>query len=303
LANQSKTAAGGAGAGAIMLDNMAEYRSAAGGATYAVGAQTVGGVLGIATLRDYNLDTIVTKMAPIRTKLDTLMGTGTGSEGPIANDAGNTGKGTVLKGGALVAFFGDANTRSFEIRFTGAKDYEVRYKVGAAAAYANDPGTGKEYVGKGNAGNDEVFGQAGAFMFKNFFNDAAGAFAAGDKFNFVGDPNSKMIEMPVLFHEHGGAGNRAWAFTVDHANSLVIDKNTIIVGTGSDGNAYGPVVDYKGKGATDIWMDYVTAAFGLAGYTNILTADSLAYHNNQGNVHCGTNVIRELPAYDWWDFK
>jgi len=87
----------------------------------------------------------------------------------------------------------------------------------------------------------------------------------------------------------------AVAYTTNHVNSLV-DGVTVVTG-----NAYGPEVNYAGAGSSDILADYVAAAFARAGYTSVIEADSRWYHNSQGNIHCGTNVRRAIPAYLWWE--
>jgi len=53
--------------------------------------------------------------------------------------------------------------------------------------------------------------------------------------------------------------------------------------------------------ATDILMHYTREAMELAGYTNIVAPDSRVYHNGVGNIHCGTNARRTIPAYNWWE--
>jgi len=32
-----------------------------------------------------------------------------------------------------------------------------------------------------------------------------------------------------------------------------------------------------------------------------IAADSRFYHNDMGNIHCGTNVKRAIPSYKWWE--
>lgn len=34
---------------------------------------------------------------------------------------------------------------------------------------------------------------------------------------------------------------------------------------------------------------------------NIVRADGRYYHNGVGFIHCGTNVVRELPTDKWWE--
>jgi len=81
--------------------------------------------------------------------------------------------------------------------------------------------------------------------------------------------------------------------------ALLVDNRSNREADFSD--AYGPEVNYAGAGSSDILADYVAAAFARAGYTSVIEADSRWYHNSQGNIHCGTNVRRAIPAYLWWE--
>jgi len=203
-------------------------------------------------------------------------------ESPPAPDAGNTGSMHLSRAGAFAAFL--TGTRYYEIRFTGAITYQLWYRDDPSAAWVKDPTDG-------DATQDMVFTDAKAYILTAHWTGIA---AVGDKFHFQADPSAKMVEIPVLFSDVGTGG--ALAYTIDNVNSLV-DGNTIITG-----QSFGPSVDYTRTGASDILQDYVVAAFKSAGYTSVLTADSRVYHDTQGSIHCGTNVIREVPTYDWWDF-
>ena len=81
--------------------------------------------------------------------------------------------------------------------------------------------------------------------------------------------------------------------------ALLVDNRSNREADFSD--AYGPEVNYAGAGSSDILSDYVAAAFGKAGYATVISADSRPYHDGDGNIHCGTNVRRAIPAYLWWE--
>lgn len=51
----------------------------------------------------------------------------------------------------------------------------------------------------------------------------------------------------------------------------------------------------------DILDAYMQTMFARAGYSEVITADSREYHNNVGDIHCGTNVVRVIPGYNWWE--
>jgi len=143
--------------------------------------------------------------------------------------------------------------------------------------------------GTGDTSSDCVFPEARCFIFTHWW---SGAPVAGDIFTFEADPTCTTVEMPVMF-DYDGAG--ALPSSVNHVNSLV-DGNTVITG-----RTYGPSVDYLGAGAGDILADYVAAAFQRAGCNTVIAVDSTAYHFQGGDIHCGTNVKRVTPSYNWWE--
>ncbi|KAM3437675.1 hypothetical protein MY4824_003694 [Beauveria thailandica] len=59
-------------------------------------------------------------------------------------------------------------------------------------------------------------------------------------------------------------------------------------------NPWGPVVDGK-----DILATAVMAAYAKANYTVHFMDDWFTHHTSQGEIHCGSNVIRETSA-KWW---
>jgi hypothetical protein len=100
-----------------------------------------------------------------------------------------------------------------------------------------------------------------------------------------------------LFHD-GGTPPGAWRlapFTTNHINSLA-DGETVVTG-----RAYGPKVNWDGRGRTDLFEGYASAAFRAAGYRNVVLADTRLYHDAGGSLHCGTNTIRAVPAGKWWE--
>lgn len=121
-----------------------------------------------------------------------------------------------------------------------------------------------------------------------------GTFQAGDTFTFTANPNSPVVQMPVLFRPFGGL--TAVAYTPDFVNSFV-NGSTVITG-----RAFGPIVNWSGNGASDILQAYASAEYRSAGLQNIITVDARAYQNEDGSVHCATNVIRVIPGPKmWWE--
>lgn len=271
-------------ANAVMHANM--NGNGLGGVSVANALSRVG--LAGAALHDFNFTTVMAaaNLSAVRSAVEGVMGTSGPESTPLAG-VGNTGGAAFIKSGALVGFFPNARKRSYEITFISANTYELRYKEEGDANWAPT-------VETGNVGNDEVFWDARAFIFEHWWNTTAGGANVGDVFTFEADPNAKTIEMPVLFLDLDKP-NEARAYTVNHVNSVV---NTASVITGK---AFGPEVDYDGSGIKPILDRYVAAMFAKAGYSNVVPVDSRYYHANCGDVHCGTNVLRALPTYDWWD--
>ena len=142
----------------------------------------------------------------------------------------------------------------------------------------------------GNLQSDSL---AAAFIHSHFW---GGTPAVGDKFTFSADPRSRIVEMPVLFSDQFTAG-QASAYTINHVNSIVSDNRVVT------GDSLGPEVDYDGTGKKSILNEYVRSMFEIAGFNsnNVKFADAASYHEGCGLVHCGTNALRQIPAYDWWE--
>ena len=87
---------------------------------------------------------------------------------------------------------------------------------------------------------------------------------------------------------------------VPYHGCFITGTDTGIGKTVVTGRAFGPKVAWRDSTRHDLLQDYVEAAFKGAGYSSVEVADSTTYHNAGGNLHCGTNVIREIPAGLWW---
>lgn len=208
--------------------------------------------------------------------------------------AGNRGTASLLRGGAFTSMLGNSQ-RAYEIRFLDADRYQIRFRDNGAAA-------SKWFDGRKS--RDEVFPEAKAYLFKNFWTGTA---QAGDVFFYKTNPSATMLKMPVMFATGGvlfdsstsvilpGGGWKLTPFSTNHINAL-IDGTTIITG-----RAYGPKVNWNGSGNRDLFQDYANTTFTRAGYTRIVLADTRLYHDGSGDIHCGTNVIRDLPTLNWWD--
>jgi len=107
----------------------------------------------------------------------------------------------------------------------------------------------------------------------------------GDTVTFRTKRSPDMIEMPVLFHR-----SRAVAYSNNVINCLV-DGNRLVFA-----DVKGPVA-----GGHDLFNWYVVQAANLVGFTgSIAASEERVYHNDFGSIHCGTNVLREIPWEYWW---
>lgn len=72
-------------------------------------------------------------------------------------------------------------------------------------------------------------------------------------------------------------------------NGVVLSSRDILAP-----NPWGPVIDGE-----DILAAAVRAAYARINYTVSYVDDWFSHHNGGGDVHCGSNVIREMTA-QWW---
>lgn len=96
-----------------------------------------------------------------------------------------------------------------------------------------------------------------------------------------------MIEMPVLFWDQTGA----LAYTNNVVNSLV-DGDWLFVA-----HVHGPT------NGGDWFNMYVADGATLVGFTQGVACDERVYHNLGGSIHCGTNVLPQIPAERRWDHR
>ena len=113
----------------------------------------------------------------------------------------------------------------------------------------------------------------------------------GDVFTFKASTVVPTLEIPVLFDSDSGD---ALAYTNNNVNSLIDGSNVFTAKT------WGPHVNHDKTGDSDILGDYIQALFAKAGLTAIPVEDR-EYHDKSGSIHCGTNVQRTIPSFDWWE--
>jgi hypothetical protein len=227
------------------------------------------------------------KLAAVRNKVRVALGLKGEVTSPLKG-ASNQGDITLSRGGAFVQMLDDVQ-RTFQVRFTSANNYQLRFK---------DRGGEWSQWFAGRKSADAVFIEARAFILKEYWTGTA---QAGDSFTFTTVPDATLIRMPQLFSSPGLLADPSdpvdpilVPFSVNHINSLV-DGPTVVTG-----RAFGPKVAWRDSINRDLLQDYVEEAFKGAGYNSVVTADSTTYHNAGGNLHCGTNAIRDVPDGSWW---
>jgi len=227
--------------------------------------------------------------------LPTSLGSWTSPEEDPEPGLNNTGNGVLTKGGAFVAYLpAGINTRTYWIKFDQGDNlhYSVRFKDDSGG-YGNPDsdvygmyyengwhyGSGADYV---RTDSDCIFKTAKCFIFAAWWDrDYRDQIEPDDEFFFTVNTNCTTLEMPVLFRQDVRSKQRfAVAYTINHVNCLV-DGNTVFTGDPYDDSG------------TNRFKDYVEDLFNKAGYSDIVFADSIHYHNREGDIHCGTNVRRE----------
>ena len=103
---------------------------------------------------------------------------------------------------------------------------------------------------------------------------------------------SDIIDVPGLFMENHSSPPYADALTAGMVNMLVINKHCIVP------KPFGPVVSGK-----DLFEEEIKSKLTPLGLTVKFLDDWYEYHVNLGEVHCGTNTLREPTSAKWWEFE
>jgi len=103
-----------------------------------------------------------------------------------------------------------------------------------------------------------------------------------------GIAESDIVDIPALFWKGGGT-QRAIAHMPNMANALIVGDRFIT------SDPFGPQV-----GGVDAFAQPVIDALTPLGLTVDLVDDWYPYHEWWGEVHCGTNAVRDPPTTPWW---
>ncbi|KAI4881016.1 hypothetical protein NFI96_011261 [Prochilodus magdalenae] len=108
----------------------------------------------------------------------------------------------------------------------------------------------------------------------------------------LGLDEEDIIDLPILFKVISDNENRALAYYPDMVNMIVLGKNLGIP------KPFGPQVN--GSCALEAQMRSLLEPLGL----NCTFIDDFScYHKLMGEVHCGSNVLREPFALKWWNLE
>jgi len=105
----------------------------------------------------------------------------------------------------------------------------------------------------------------------------------------LGLSSSDIIYAPVLFFNAGG---RALAYFPDMVNHLVINDFNVVP------KPYGPIIEGK-----DVFEEMMINCLPTGRKVRFID-DWYSYHEVSGEVHCGTNTLREpFVNKKWWEYK
>lgn len=102
----------------------------------------------------------------------------------------------------------------------------------------------------------------------------------------VGLKDNEVITMPALFERVYGA---SLAYIPGTVNLLHLDGKVVMA------DPFGPQVD-----GVDVFKADLQTRLTALGLTSFYADDWYAYHIQAGEVHCGSNVERDLPLR-WWE--
>jgi len=98
----------------------------------------------------------------------------------------------------------------------------------------------------------------------------------------------EIVPIPFLHYE---IYEGSVAYQPGMVNALVLDAKHLAAP-----NPHGPSIEGK-----DPFKTNVEGALGAHGIDVSWVEDWDAYHRNLGEVHCGSNVFREIPTAKWWE--
>lgn len=101
----------------------------------------------------------------------------------------------------------------------------------------------------------------------------------------TGLTDEEILKVPALFE----GKRRLAAYVPGAVNNLLISPDRVLVA-----RQWGPKIDGE-----DIFGAAVTDTYGEAGISVSYIDDFMSYHVYGGEIHCGTNSLRDF-SYSWW---
>jgi len=214
-----------------------------------------------------------------------------GLTSPITQDptSGNGAPAGVLRRAGYLDVYDNLYTYDDEIQwrvqFTTDVDYTISYRKEDTEPWNAD--------GTGSRNQDSLSNSRAVYILRDWW-DSSLATSAGQTVAFRTKPSPDMIELPVLLCDARYA-REDYSGAVACSNNVInclVDGNTLVFA-----DVKGPVV-----GGRDLFNWYVFQAADLVGFTGSIAAcEERVYHNWFGSIHCGTNVLRQIPATYWWE--
>jgi hypothetical protein len=170
----------------------------------------------------------------------------------------------------------------WKLIFTSANDFDI-WRLEEGATMWEEDGTGNRLV-------DSLSESNAIYILEDWWKPGVTP-DVDDEIHFTSKPSPNMIEMPVLFFDY--ATGTALAYTNNVVNSIVHGEKLLVA------DVAGPDV---GGGIGDIFDWYVKSAAVIVGFNgaDVVKVEEKWYHNDEGSVHCATNVIRVILG-SWWD--
>ncbi len=104
----------------------------------------------------------------------------------------------------------------------------------------------------------------------------------------TGLTDAELIRIPYLHMTESG---RSVAYQPGMVNGLYLSPTHFVAP-----DPHGPSIN-----GTDIFKAAMQSALAPLGITVHFAEDWDTYHRNLGEVHCGTNSVRQVPAAKWWE--
>ncbi|MHC4664207.1 MAG: protein-arginine deiminase family protein, partial [Planctomycetota bacterium] len=193
---------------------------------------------------------------------------------PVAGGA-NTGTGALSRAKMFWPYHTMGTTVQWRLTFTSSTAFNFEY----------DAGLGWTADGAGDRSTDSLSTSKAIAIPSNYW---TGTPNTGDTFTFTTTTNSQVIDLPVFFEDFLAMG--ALSKSPDVVNLQVVSGHLLVC------EVFGPEI-----GGQDQFELFMSNALSHTGCTIHYIDDWNSYHRMEGEIHCGTEVIRVPRAeFKWW---